>query len=55
MRYFDDSALTARFEAWLEAAGQWGYVGEPCEWRKRNAITKMLHEQTFEDAEGSRW
>lgn len=50
-RNFDDAALTARFEAWLEAAGQWGCVGEPCEWRKRNAITRMLNEQTFKDPE----
>ena len=46
---FDDAALTERFEAWLEAVGQWGCVGEPCEWRKRNAITRMLDEQTFKD------
>lgn len=50
-RNFDDAALTARFEAWLETAGQWGCLGEPCEWRKRNAITRMLDEQTFKDPE----
>ena len=51
VRYFDDSALISRFEAWLEAEGQWGCVGEPCEWRKRNSITEMLREQTFDDQE----
>ena len=51
-RNFDDERLTERFETWLEAMEQWGCVGEPCEWRKRNAITRMVDEQTFEDSEG---
>ena len=46
---FDDAALTERLEAWLEAEGKWGCVGEPCEWRNRNAITTMLEEETFND------
>lgn len=50
-RNFDDAGLTARFEKWLSASGRWGCVGEPCEWRKRNAITRMLAEQTFKDSQ----
>lgn len=50
-RNFDDPALTARFEKWLEDSGQWGCVGEPCEWGKTNTITKMLAEQTYEDVQ----
>ena len=50
-RYFDDPALTARFERWLEDSGRWGCVGEPCEWRKGNTISRMLTEQTFEDSQ----
>ena len=46
---FDDPVLTARFVEWLEDADQWGCVGEPCEWRKRNTIRTMLDEQTFTD------
>ena len=48
-RNFEDAELTAQFEKWLDSLGQWGCVGEPCEWRKRNAITIMLEEQTFEN------
>lgn len=44
---FDHPFLTARFVEWLENADQWGCVGEPCEWRKKNTIKKMLDEQTF--------
>lgn len=50
-RKFCDAALIARFEAWLDDAGQWGCVGEPSEWRKRNTIARMLDEQTFKDLE----
>lgn len=45
---FDEAALTARFEAWMEREGNWGCIGEPCEWRKGNAIKRMLDKQTFE-------
>ena len=50
-RNFDDAGLTAQFEKWLEGSGSWGCLGEPCEWRKRNSITRMLDEQTFEDSQ----
>lgn len=46
---FDNPVLTARFVEWLEDIGEWGCVGEPCEWRKSNSISTMLGEQTFTD------
>ena len=46
-RNFEDEELTVQLEKWLNALGQWGCVGEPCEWRKRNMIAKLLADQTF--------